>query len=73
MYQQGGNYRQNIYGNQYNQYNNNQNNNINSYIRKNQVNDNKNNQKNISHQKYGDLEIKTFLMKGKDRLYPPAI
>lgn len=65
MYQQGGNYRQNIYGNQYNQYNNNQNNNINSYVRKNQVNDNKNNQKNINHQKYGDLEIKTFFDEGK--------
>ena len=59
MYQPGGNYRQNIYGNQYN---NNQNNANMSYVRKNQVHEN---QKNTSNQKYGDLEIQTFFDEGK--------
>ena len=59
MYQQGGNYKPNIYGIQYN---NNQNNINTSYIRKNQVHEN---QKNTSNQKYGDLEIQTFFDEGK--------
>ena len=62
MYQPGGNYRQNIYGNQFN---NNQNNANNNYMRKNQANENNNNQKNNSNQKYGDLEIETFFDDGK--------